>query len=83
MAKTLAQFSHHRYHADLTALAVMCSFVRLRRLIESREKLAEQLLDLEQRHEQKFQIVFDAIKELTKDKQVPHKRRIGLGIQET
>lgn len=56
---------------------IVRTFVRLRRIIESHEKLAERLLDLEQRHESKFQIVFDAIKELTKDKAVPPKRRIG------
>ena len=57
---------------------MMRTFVRLRRLIESHDKLAEQVFDLEQRHEQKFQIVFDATKELTKDKPIPRKRRIGL-----
>ena len=61
---------------------IMRSFVCLRRLIESHEKLAEQLLDLEQRHEQKFQIVFEVIKDLTKEKSVPHNRRIGFGVFE-
>lgn len=56
---------------------IVRTFVRLRRIIESHDKLAERLLDLEQRHESKFQIVFDAIKELTKGKAVPPKRRIG------
>lgn len=62
---------------------IMRTFVRLRRLIETHDKLAEQLIDLEQRHEQKFQIVFDAIKELTKDRPIPRKRRIGFSPEGT
>jgi len=31
------------------------------------------------RHMQRFQLVFEAIKELTKEKAVPKKRRIGFG----
>lgn len=58
---------------------IMRTFVRLRRLIESHAELAEKLFDLEQRHEQKFQLVFQAIKELVKDKAVPRKRQIGFG----
>jgi len=54
-------------------------FVRLRRIIDSHAQLADQLIDLEQRHEHKFQLVFEAIKELTKEKAIPKKRRIGFG----
>lgn len=60
-------------------IQIMRTFVRLRRLIESHVELADRLIDLEQRHEQKFQLVFDAIKELTKGKPIPKKRRIGFG----
>ena len=58
---------------------IMRTFVRLRRIIESHTELADRLLELEQRHEQKFQLVFDAIRELTKEKAIPKKRRIGFG----
>lgn len=60
-------------------IQIMRTFVRLRRIIESHAELADRLIELEQRHEQKFQLVFDAIRELTKDKSIPMKRRIGFG----
>ena len=43
--------------------------------------MAEKLFDLEARHEQKFQIVFDTIKELTREKAIPRKRKIGFGSE--
>jgi hypothetical protein len=60
-------------------VTIMRTFVRLRRIIESHTELADQLIDLEQRHKQKFQLVFDAIKELTKENPASKKRRIGFG----
>jgi len=60
-------------------IQIMRTFVRLRRLIETHAELAERLFDLEQRHEKKFQLVFEAIKELVREKSVPKKRQIGFG----
>jgi len=60
-------------------IQIMRTFVKLRRLIELHTELADRLIDLEQRHEQKFQLVFDAIRELVKEKPVPKKRQIGFG----
>ena len=60
----------------------MRTFVRLRRIIESHAELADRLLDLEQRHEQKFHVVFEAIKELSREKTVPRKRHIGFGCEQ-
>ncbi len=63
-------------------IQIMRTFVRLRRIIESHADLADladRLIDLEARHERKFQIVFDAIKELTGKKTIPTKRQIGFG----
>ncbi|MDC0358487.1 ORF6N domain-containing protein [Oligoflexia bacterium] len=58
---------------------IMRTFVRLRKIFESHKELADQLIDLEDRHEKKFQRVFDAIRELTSEKTIPKKRRIGFG----
>jgi hypothetical protein len=58
---------------------IMRAFVRLRRIIESHAQLADQLTDLEQRDEHKFQLVFEAIKKLTNENASPKKRRIGFG----
>ena len=60
-------------------VTIMRTFVRLRRIIESHADLADRLFDLEQRHEKKFQVVFDAIKELTSESKIPSKRKIGFG----
>jgi hypothetical protein len=46
-------------------ITIMRTFVRLRRIIEAHSELADRLIDLEHRHERRFQLVFDAIKELT------------------
>jgi len=64
-------------------IQIMRTFVRLRRIIESHATLADRLIDLEQRHEKKFQIVFDAIKELMGEKPVPKKRQIGFRHEKT
>jgi len=64
-------------------IQIMRIFVRLRRIIETHAELAERLFDLEQRHEQKFQLIFHAIKELATEKSVSKKRQIGFGRRET
>jgi len=43
---------------------IMRAFVRLRRLLVSNKELARRLDELERRHEGKFQVVFDAIRDL-------------------
>lgn len=58
---------------------IMRTFVRLRRIIESHLELSDKLFELEQRHEQKFQVVFEAINKLVQDKAVRKKNRIGFG----
>jgi len=55
----------------------MRTFVRLRELMLSHEDLARRLDDLEQKYDQQFQIVFDAIRQLIAPEDVPPKRRIG------
>ena len=60
-------------------IQIMRAFVRLRRIIESHNELADRLIDLEQRHEEKFQVVFEAIKKLMREEPLPKKRSIGFG----
>ena len=58
---------------------IMRAFVRLRRLIDSHETLAERLQLLERRYDSQFKIVFDAIREIMNPQPPPAKRRIGFG----
>lgn len=60
-------------------IQIMRTFVRLRRMIESHAELAEKLFNLKARHEQKFQLIFDMIKELTKEESTTKKHKIGFG----
>jgi hypothetical protein len=59
-------------------IEIMRAFVRLRLLLQSNVELARKLDALEQKYDEKFRVVFDAIRELmSPDK--PPKRRIGFG----
>jgi hypothetical protein len=60
-------------------IEIMRAFVRLRSLIESHAELAEKLNHLERRYDQKFRVVFQAIRELMNPSQPITKRRIGFG----
>src|SRR3990167_7249229 len=64
-------------------IAIMRTFVKMRRILESNESLAKKLKQLEQEtkekfaeHQQQISIIFEAIKELVTEKEKP-KRRIG------
>ena len=43
---------------------IVRAFVRLRRIVESHENLARKLRDLEQKHDRRFAVVFEAIRQL-------------------
>lgn len=58
-------------------IAIMRTFVKLRRMIASNKALAQKLEQLEQRYDQQFKVVFDAIRELMTPIRPPPKRRIG------
>ena len=45
-------------------IAIMRTFVQLRSLMQSNKLLAEKIEKLEEKYDQNFQIVFDAIKQL-------------------
>jgi hypothetical protein len=59
-------------------IAIMRTFVQLRRLMDSNRDLAHRIDALEARYDEQFSNVFDAIKQLiTDDKQRKAKPRIG------
>jgi len=59
-------------------IAIMRTFVQLRRLMDSNRELARRIDALEARYDEQFASVFDAIKQLiTEDKQRKSKRPIG------
>jgi len=57
-------------------IAIMRTFVRLRKMLLSNAELARKLNALEKKYDAQFKIVFDAIRELTTPPEKP-KRRIG------
>ena len=60
-------------------IEIVRTFVRLRRLIASHAGLAEKLNKLEQRYDAQFGAVFEAIRRLMGETEIPVRRRIGFG----
>ncbi|MEA2562357.1 MAG: hypothetical protein QOH06_3861 [Acidobacteriota bacterium] len=59
---------------------IMRAFVRLRRMINEQAELARKLDDLEERYDEQFKVVFDALRELMTPPELPEDtegRRIG------
>lgn len=63
--------------AVLVNIAIMRTFVKLRRMIASNKILAHKLAQLEQKYDRQFKVVFDAIRELMTPTPPPPKQRIG------
>jgi hypothetical protein len=57
-------------------IAIMRTFVQLRRLMESNRELARKVSEMEKRYDEQFRTVFQAIQELIAEESGP-KRRIG------
>lgn len=57
-------------------IAIMRTFVQIRRLMDSNRLLAEKIESLEKKYDEQFRVVFDAIKRLIAEKETP-KREIG------
>jgi hypothetical protein len=57
-------------------IAIMRAFVELRKMIDANKEMLAHIQKLEEKYDAKFQIVFEAIKELMKVDEKP-KRRIG------
>src|SRR5438034_716800 len=59
-------------------IAIMRTFVQLRRLMDSNRNLARKIEAMEKRYDEQFAVVFDAIKQLiTPPEPEPPRRRIG------
>jgi len=56
---------------------IMRAFVRLRRMLASNKELEQKLSELEQKYDEQFKIVFDAIRQLMTPPDPKQKRPIG------
>lgn len=65
--------------AILVNVAIMRTFVKLRKMIISHKDLAQKLAQLEKKYDAQFKIVFDAIRELMTPPPVK-KRKIGFDL---
>lgn len=61
---------------------IMRAFVRFEEMAIGHEDLSRRTDQLEERFDQRFTSVFDAIRELLSDHSVPRKRVIGLGMKD-
>lgn len=61
-------------------VAIMRTFVRLREMLASHKDLARKLAAMEKNYDEKFKVVFDAIRQLMAPPPVKKKRRIGFRV---
>lgn len=57
-------------------IAIMRTFVQLKRMLETNRELEDKITRLEKRYDQQFKVVFEAIKKLIVEESEP-KKRIG------
>ena len=55
-------------------IAIVRTFVKMRRLLEGNKALSRKINDLEKKYDGQFKLVFDAIKSLIQQKQEPRER---------
>jgi hypothetical protein len=58
-------------------IAIMRTFVRLRRLLATRKELAERLAAMEKKFDERFKVVFDVLKQLMERPPEPPRHPIG------
>jgi hypothetical protein len=58
-------------------IAIMRTFVRLRHVLQGHAELAKRIDELEQRYDGQFQVVFDALRELTRLPDDTSRPRVG------
>ncbi len=71
----------HSPRAVLVNIEIMRTFVRLRRILASHADLAERLESLEEKYDDQFRVVFDAIRQLMSSDEV-EKETIGFKVEE-
>lgn len=71
----------HSPQAVQVNIEIMRTFVRLRRMLASNTELAERLEHLEQKDDEQFRVVFDAIRQLMQPVG-PAKKSIGFEVKE-
>ncbi len=62
-------------------IAIMRTFVKLRRMLESNEELSRRLSELESKYDEQFRMVFEAIRELMIPPE-PKKNPMGFHVRE-
>lgn len=67
--------------AVMVNVAIMRTFVKLRKMIASNKELSQKLAQLEKKYDVQFKVVFDAIRQLMAPPPVPPKRRIGFDVE--
>jgi len=63
-------------------IEIMRAFVRLREILATHKDLTRKLEELEKKYDEKFRVVFEAIRQLMALPESPPKRRIGFGVEE-
>ena len=62
-------------------IAIMRTFVQLRNILSTHKDLAKKLHDLEEKYDDQFKVVFDAIRQLMIPPIAKNKRRIGFKLE--
>ncbi len=62
-------------------IAIMRTFVKLRKMLESHEKLAKMLAEMEEKYDEQFRMVFEVLNELMAAPE-PSKKKIGFQVRE-
>lgn len=63
-------------------IAIMRTFVKLRRMLENHAELARKLADMERKYDEQFRVVFEVLNELMTPP-VPPRKQIGFSVHET
>jgi len=69
----------HSERAIDVNVGIMRAFVRLRRVLNMDREFEKKLVALEAKYDEKFRVVFQAIRDLMSVRSVPRKRIVGLG----
>ncbi len=63
-------------------IAIMRTFVKLRRMLEAHESLARKLAEIEKKYDEQFRVVFEVLNELMAPPE-PKRKQIGFSVQES